>query len=68
MSHMLRRPPGYLTKAEAAERLGFSQKTLDRRMKTEPCLARALRIGQRVWLREDDISAYFKRSQDRGYL
>jgi predicted site-specific integrase-resolvase len=65
---MIRRPPGYLTKDEAAERLGMSVKTLDRRMKTEPVLRRVMRKGQRVLLLESAVEAYFKLAQERGSI
>ncbi len=68
MDQVTRRPPGYVTRAEAAEQLGISEKTLERRMKTENALARVLRIGRRVWLLASDVDAYFQRSQERGYL
>lgn len=62
------RPPGYVTKAEGAQRLGVCTKTLDRRIKNEAGLFRILRKGRQVWLREDDVEAYFELSQQRGHL
>lgn len=61
-------PPGYLSKAEAAERLGISVKTLDRRMKTEQLLSRVLRKGRQVFLRIEDVQAYFRHGQERGFI
>ena len=63
-----RRPPGYMTKTEAAEHLGISEKTLERRLKTEAQLARVLRIGRRVWLLASDVESYFRKSEQRGYI
>jgi len=64
----MRRPAGFLTKAEAAERLGMSTKTLERRMKREELLSRVVRIGKRVLLPEKNVEAYLKRAVERGYL
>lgn len=61
-------PPGYLSKAEAARRLGISVKTLDRRMKTESHLARVLRKGRQVFLPEKDVMEYFRFGEQRGYI
>ena len=68
MQQEIRRPEGYVTKNEAAAKLGISVKTLDRRMQTEELLARVLRIGRKVWLRATDVDAYFKVAQERGYI
>lgn len=68
MSVSLHRPPGYVTKAEAADRLGMSTKTLERRIRTEPVLGRILRKGKQVWLRVQDVEAYFRLAQERGSL
>ena len=68
MAGVKRRPPGYLSKAEAADRLGISEKTLDRRMRAEDFAARVLRVGKRVWVLASDVDAYFRRGQERGYL
>lgn len=61
-------PPGYLSKAEAARRLGISVKTLDRRMKTESLLSRVLRKGRQVFLPADVVEEYFRHGQQRGYI
>lgn len=61
-------PEGYLTKAEAAARLGMSTKTLERRMKTEPLLQRVLRKGRQLLFPADAISAYFQLAEERGQL
>ena len=58
MARMIRRPPGYVSKAEAAERLGISEKTLERRMKAEDLGARVLRVGRRVFLLAADVEAH----------
>lgn len=68
MEQRRHQPPGYLSKAEAAERLGISTKTLERRLKTEPTLARVLRKGRQVFLPVQDVEAYFRRVQERGYI
>ena len=68
MKQVTRRPPGYITRAEAAEKLGISEKTLERRMKTEKALARVLRVGRRIWLLKSDVKAHFDRSEERGYI
>lgn len=61
-------PPGYLTKADAARRLGVCLKTLERRMKTEPVLSDVLRKGRQIFFRERDVEAYYKLAQQRGYI
>lgn len=66
MARMIRRPPGYVSKAEAAERLGISEKTLERRMKAEDLGARVLRVGRRVFLLAADVEAHFRLGQERG--
>lgn len=68
MGRVTRRPPGYLTRAESAEYLGISEKTLERRMKSEQFVARVLRVGRRVWLLASDVEAYFRLGQERGYI
>jgi len=64
----IHRPPGFLTKTEAAERLGMSSKTLERRIKTEELLSRVVRKGRQVFLSERDVEAYFARGIERGYI
>lgn len=61
-------PPGYLSKAEAAQRLGVSVKTLDRRMRTEKLLTNVLRKGRQVFLPIEALDAYFRLGQERGYI
>lgn len=61
-------PPGYITKAEAAERLGVSTKTLDRRRKSEDSLSRTLLKGRQVLFLVSDVEAYFKCCKARGRL
>lgn len=61
-------PPGYLSKSEAAERLGMSVKTLDRRRMTEPTFGRELRKGRQVFLSVQGVEAYARLSRERGYL
>ncbi len=61
-------PEGYCSKAEAARRLGISEKTLDRRRQAEPLLANVLCIGRRVLLPIRDVEAYFHLCQQRGYV
>ncbi|GJM17941.1 MAG: hypothetical protein DHS20C14_01540 [Phycisphaeraceae bacterium] len=61
-------PPGYLTKTDAAQRLGMCLKTLERRMKTEPVLSQVLRKGRQVFFSERAVEAYYKLAQQRGYL
>ena len=68
MSRSDRRPPGYVTKTEAADRLGVSERTVDRRQRKEEWLTRVLRVGRRVWLRAADVEAYFRLSVERGHL
>lgn len=61
-------PPGYLSKIEAAQRIGFSTKTLDRRIKSEPLLSEVLRKGRQVFLPIAAVEAYFEMCQKRGHL
>ena len=61
-------PPGYLSKKQAAERLGICVKTLDRRLKTQQLVAAVLRKGRQVYLSARDIEAYFRNGQERGYI
>lgn len=61
-------PPGFLSKSQAAQRLGVSTKTLERRMKTEPLLSRVLRKGRQVFLSVDDVEAYFRLGRERGFI
>lgn len=61
-------PPGYLSKAQAADRLGISTKTLDRRRKTEPHLESDMSKGGQVLFREPVIEAYWRLSKERGYI
>jgi len=68
MANRIYSPPGYWTKAQAAQRLGMSTKTLERRMKTERLLSRVLRKGRQVWLRTQDVDAYFRLGEERGYI
>ena len=67
MNKLFRRPRGYITKKEFADLLGVEVKTIDRRLKTEPMLAKVkLRSGQRVWIPEERANAYFEYSKRRG--
>jgi len=68
MSRTIHVPPGYLTKVQAAARLGMSTKTLDRRMKTEQLLQDFIRKGRQIFLRDVAVEAYYQHSQDRGYI
>ncbi len=61
-------PPGYLSKAQAAKRLGISIKTLDRRRQTEPTLDAELNKGGQLLFREPVIEAYFRLCKERGYI
>lgn len=61
-------PAGFMTKYEAAERLGLSTKTLDRRRKSEPLLQQTLRKGNQVLFREAVIQRYFALCEQRGHL
>lgn len=62
-------PPGYLSKAEAAERLGISTKTLDRRRSKEPLLkANELRKGNQVFFPHAAIAEFFELCQKRGHI
>lgn len=61
-------PPGYMSKAEAAKRLGISTKTLDRRIKTEPILSGILRKGRQVFLRAESVEAFFELCEERGQI
>lgn len=61
-------PPGYLSKADAAQRLGVSVKTLDRRMRTEELLSNVMRKGRQVFLPIAALDAYFRLGQERGYI
>jgi len=61
-------PPGYLSKRQAAERLGVSTKTVDRRLKLGDLHVKILRIGRSTWLLESDVEQYFAACKQRGYL
>lgn len=61
-------PDGYCAKADAARRLGISEKTLDHRRQSEPLLANVLHIGRRVLFPIRDVEAYFRFCQQRGYV
>jgi len=62
-------PPGYLSKEQAAARLGVGVKTLDRRLKTEPMLANAtIRAGRRLWIAEERVRRFFDHAQQRGCI
>jgi len=63
-----RRPEGYLTKSESAERLGVGEKTFDRRRAIGDLDAQVLRVGKQLWFLARDIEAHFKKCQKRGYL
>lgn len=62
------RPPGHYNKKEAANRLGISEKTFDRRRKTEPMLSKVLRKGKETWYLEEVIEAYWDLGMKRGYI
>ncbi len=68
MSRNTPRPPGYVSKAETAERLGISVKTLDRRMKMEGILGRVLRKGRQLWFPLQEVEAFFELCQRRGRI
>ena len=68
MSEPKFRPTGYLTKEEVASRFGFDPKTLDRRRKEEPLLAKTLIAGKRVWFHVDAVQAYWEYAMKRGRL
>ena len=61
-------PPGYMTKAEAAERLGISTKTLDRRRKFEDSFGSVLLKGRQVLFPISDVEAYFELCKQRGRI
>lgn len=64
-------PPGYLSKSQAAERLGMSTKTLDRRTKTEPALGRVTRKGRQggqVLFPIEVVEAYAQLAEKRGHF
>lgn len=61
-------PAGYLSKADAAAKLGVSEKTLDRRLKAGDLVAATLVAGRRLWLKAADVEAYFRLVQERGYV
>lgn len=61
-------PPGYLSKVDAAERLGISTKTLDRRIKTEPVLSGILRKGRQVFLPVEAVDSFFEICRERGRI
>lgn len=61
-------PPGFMSKVQAALRLGMSTKTLDRRLKTEPLLRDLIRKGKQIFIRETAVEAYYQHSQERGHL
>lgn len=64
-----RGPPGYLSKEQAAKRLGVGVKTLDRRLKTEPILsADCLRAGRRLWIAEICVERFFDCARKRGRI
>jgi len=62
------RPPGHISKKEAASRLGICEKTFDRRRKTEPMLSNVLLKGKELWFLEEVIQAYWDLGMKRGYL
>lgn len=62
-------PPGYLSKEQAAERLGVGVKTLDRRLKTEPILAAdCIKAGRRLWIAEICVERFFEYARKRGWI
>lgn len=64
---MMHRPPGYITKEEAAQRLGVGVKTIDRRLKSEPLLSEAvLKAGRRLWIAEYCVARFFEYAKKRG--
>lgn len=65
---LIRRPDGYVSKSEAADRLGISEKTLERRIKGGEMRAKLLLAGRRVWLLASDVEAYFTLCRQRGYV
>lgn len=62
-------PPGYLSKEQAAERLGVGVKTLDRRLKSEPILSSdCIRAGRRLWIAESCVDRFFEFARNRGWI
>lgn len=62
-------PPGYLSKAEAANELGVSTKTLDRRRALEPLLKSSeFRKGNQIYFPQSVIAEYFQLCQKRGHI
>ena len=61
-------PPGFMTKADVAKRLGYSTKTLDRRRKAEKVLGRILLKGNQLFFPESNVEAYFEHCKQRGWL
>lgn len=64
----MKRLEGYMTKKETAERLGVDEKTVDRRRKIEPLLAKWVKSGKRVWIRKEDVEQYLAHALKRGYV
>jgi len=62
----MNRLPGHLTKQEVAERLGVKEKTVDRRRKEEPLLAKWVKAGKRIWLPEQALEQYLEYAMKRG--
>lgn len=63
-----RTPSGYLDKRDAAEYLGMSTKTLDRRRQTEPLLQRTLRKGRQLFFLEESVRQYLELAKQRGCI
>jgi predicted site-specific integrase-resolvase len=59
---------GYLTKKQAAAKLGVSPKTLERRIKQEGILADAIKKGQEWLYPESSVQAHFAACKRRGYI
>lgn len=62
------RPPGHLSKLEAAAWVGVCPRTLDRRRTLEGALPRVLKAGRNLWFPERDVEAYVKLTRERGYV
>jgi hypothetical protein len=69
MNGIIQNPFGFIAKLELAIRLGVCVKTVNRRLKTEPTLARAtMRAGRKVWINEMHANAYYELCKKRGYV
>ncbi|MFG0242215.1 MAG: hypothetical protein ACF8R9_05445 [Phycisphaerales bacterium JB054] len=63
-----RRPSGYLTRPESAERIGVCEKTVIRRMKAKDMVVQVLKVGNRIWLRASDVDDFIRLTRERGYI